>query len=461
MALTSVETVPVALPRQRVGGEDRARAPEPRRTPLLDARWVVDLAASGGAAAATGLASRSLLLMSVLVLVWARVPRAVTQRGAWPPGETGRLLRRCVTTVGLLVLVDQVAATPAREVDMVVATLAALLGSVVGGQAVARIPVLAGTRAAARQLVVHREQDEVSAEDLGLAETATLHRLVGRADPVSVIAHKAKLARADEVVLLPEAGLSADQLRRLGWQLERLGASLRLVTPLRSLTEHRLRVRPLGEHVTVDVLPRALAGVPATLKGWSERLLALVALTCAGPVLLVVMALIRLESPGSPIFRQVRVGKDGQPFTMFKLRSMYSGSELAKKELEAQNQHGADGVLFKMKRDPRVTRVGALIRRSSLDEVPQLVNVVRGEMSLIGPRPGLPAEVEKYDETATRRLAVLPGLTGLWQVSGRSDLSWKESVELDLHYVENWRPLLDLQIVARTFHAVVSAKGAD
>jgi lipopolysaccharide/colanic/teichoic acid biosynthesis glycosyltransferase len=157
-------------------------------------------------------------------------------------------------------------------------------------------------------------------------------------------------------------------------------------------------------------------------------------------------------------FMQTRVGRDGQMFRLFKFRTMVVDAEQRKLELEAQNE-GA-GVLFKMRRDPRVTMVGATLRRWSLDELPQLLNVVIGDMSMVGPRPALPREVARYGDHMRRRLVVKPGITGLWQVSGRSGLSWEESFRLDLRYVDNWSIMLDLQIMWKTFSAVAGGSGA-
>jgi lipopolysaccharide/colanic/teichoic acid biosynthesis glycosyltransferase len=177
------------------------------------------------------------------------------------------------------------------------------------------------------------------------------------------------------------------------------------------------------------------------------------------PVLAVIAVCIRLDSDGPALFRQQRVREGGRRFTMLKFRTMSVDAEQAKAALTALNDHG-NGILFKMRNDPRVTRVGRVLRATSLDELPQLVNVLRGEMSLVGPRPALPSEVALYDETAERRLAVKPGLTGLWQVSGRSNLSWDESLRLDLHYVDNWRHRIDLGILVRTIKTVVRRDGA-
>jgi len=169
-------------------------------------------------------------------------------------------------------------------------------------------------------------------------------------------------------------------------------------------------------------------------------------------------AAIRLSSKGPALFRQTRVGVDGREFTMLKFRSMVVDAEARREDLLGLSD--GNGVLFKMRDDPRVTKVGKVIRRFSVDELPQLINVVRGDMSLVGPRPPLPEEVAGYSSDATRRLRVRPGVTGLWQVSGRSDLSWEESLRLDLRYVDNWSMALDLSILWRTWRAVVQGAGA-
>jgi lipopolysaccharide/colanic/teichoic acid biosynthesis glycosyltransferase len=168
--------------------------------------------------------------------------------------------------------------------------------------------------------------------------------------------------------------------------------------------------------------------------------------------------IIRLSDGGPALFRQTRVGRDGRAFTVFKFRTMVPDAEERKSHLVALNE--SDGVLFKMRRDPRITVVGGWLRRWSLDELPQLLNVLIGDMSLVGPRPALPQEAALYGDHVRRRLAVSPGITGLWQVNGRSDLAWDESVRLDLRYVENWSFVLDLQILWKTFSAVFGGSGA-
>lgn len=188
------------------------------------------------------------------------------------------------------------------------------------------------------------------------------------------------------------------------------------------------------------------------------RLIAALALVIAAPVVLLICLGIFLNSPGNPIFKQRRIGLGGEAFTLYKFRTMHPDAEHRRHLLHHLNE--MDEVLFKVRRDPRVFWFGRLLRRLSLDEVPQLWNVVKGEMSIVGPRPALPSEVEQYSERERQRLLVPPGLTGLWQISGRSDLPWSKAIELDLQYVEERSALLDLKIVAGTLPSVLSGRGA-
>lgn len=194
------------------------------------------------------------------------------------------------------------------------------------------------------------------------------------------------------------------------------------------------------------------------LKRGLDMLVAGIALILAAPFMGLTALAIRLDSPGPIFFLQTRVGFRGQTFKCYKFRSMYTDAERRKQELMAINE--ADGPVFKMKRDPRITRVGRIIRKLSIDELPQLLNVLRGEMSLVGPRPAVPSEVARYEFDQLARLDAMPGITGLQQVSGRSDLSFKRWVELDLEYIEHQSVLKDLEILARTIPAVVFGKGA-
>jgi lipopolysaccharide/colanic/teichoic acid biosynthesis glycosyltransferase len=183
------------------------------------------------------------------------------------------------------------------------------------------------------------------------------------------------------------------------------------------------------------------------------------ALAVAAALMLAIATAVRVTSPGPALYGQVRIGRRGAPFTMWKFRSMVADAEDRRADIAHLDVHG-NGHLFKIPADPRVTPLGRWLRRFSLDELPQLLNVVRGEMSLVGPRPPLPREVLTYDSATRRRLSVTPGITGLWQVSGRSDLTAEESIALDLRYVDSWSLRLDLSILLRTARAVLGSDGA-
>lgn len=193
-------------------------------------------------------------------------------------------------------------------------------------------------------------------------------------------------------------------------------------------------------------------------KRLADRVVGAAILGAAAIPMLAIAAAIRATSQGPALFGQVRVGRGGAPFTMWKFRSMVADAEVRRCEVDHLDIHG--GSLFKIPADPRVTPVGRWLRRLSLDELPQLINVVQGQMSLVGPRPPLPREVLTYDATTRRRLSVRPGLTGLWQISGRSDLSAEESIRLDLRYIDEWSYGLDLRILLRTARAVIRSDGA-
>ena len=265
-------------------------------------------------------------------------------------------------------------------------------------------------------------------------------------------------ADADTVVVLSCPELDGAALRRLAWRLERDEVDLVVASALIDVAGARTTIRPFDGLPMLHVEHPRLHGGARVVKDLVDRIGALALLILFGPLLLVVALCVRVTSRGPVLFRQVRVGRDGSEFRIFKFRSMYVDAEARLAELRHLNEH--DGVLFKMRDDPRVTPAGRWLRRLSLDELPQLLNVIAGQMSLVGPRPPLPAEVAVYADDVRRRLAVKPGMTGLWQVSGRSDLSWEEAVRLDLRYVENWSLSLDLVILLRTMTAVVRSSGA-
>ncbi|MEV4803523.1 sugar transferase [Nonomuraea sp. NPDC049421] len=261
---------------------------------------------------------------------------------------------------------------------------------------------------------------------------------------------------ADTVAVLACPEMDGQALRRLAWRLERTLTELVVAPALMDVAGPRTMIRPVAGMPLLHVEHPELAGARQLVKNVFDRLVALALLVLLAPLLAGLAVAVRVTSPGPALFRQTRVGRDGRLFTIVKFRTMRRGSEQQKVTLVSDR----DGVLFKLRNDPRVTPLGAFMRRHSLDELPQLINVVFGHMSLVGPRPPLPEEVARYGDDVRRRLLVRPGLTGLWQVSGRSDLSWEESVRLDLRYVENWSLMLDLQILWKTWSAVARGQGA-
>lgn len=271
--------------------------------------------------------------------------------------------------------------------------------------------------------------------------------------PESEVLVQAHELQVDVVAVSSSAGLGPTGLRQLGWALEGTDIDLVVAPGIMDVAGPRVLTRPVQGLPLIHVEAPTFAGPQLVLKAIMDRVGALVAIVLFAPVLAAVAVAVRLEDGGPILFAQERVGRDGELFRMFKFRSMVPDAETRLPELLDANE--ACGPLFKVRQDPRVTTTGSFIRRYSLDELPQLLNVLRGEMSLVGPRPPLPREVAEYEDDARRRLLVKPGMTGLWQINGRSDLSWEESVRLDLYYVENWTPVLDLMIMWRTAQVVV------
>ncbi|SFP22331.1 Undecaprenyl-phosphate galactose phosphotransferase, WbaP/exopolysaccharide biosynthesis polyprenyl glycosylphosphotransferase [Geodermatophilus dictyosporus] len=278
---------------------------------------------------------------------------------------------------------------------------------------------------------------------------------VGGLDDVAATA--ARLG-ADTVAVTSASETAAEYLRRLSWQLEGTGVELLVAPGLIEVAGPRLHIRPFEGLPLLSVEQPRFEGWQRVVKGGLDRVVAALAIVLLAPVLLAIAAAVKLTSPGPLLYRQERIGVNGRSFTMYKFRSMVVDADRQVDALRTQNM--SDGLLFKMRSDPRVTPVGRLLRRLSLDELPQLLNVLGGTMSLVGPRPPLPSEVARYEPPVHRRLLVKPGLTGLWQVSGRSDLPWEEAVRLDLRYVENWSLAMDLLILVRTARAVLSRSGA-
>ena len=264
---------------------------------------------------------------------------------------------------------------------------------------------------------------------------------------------------ADTIAVCGSASAEPGELRRLAWQLEGTGVDLVVAPQLTDIAGPRVHIRPIEGLPLLHVEEPTLSGPGWLAKNLMDRVVAGFGLLCLSPVLLAIAISIRLSDPGPVFFRQPRVGHEGRTFRVWKFRTMYVDAEERKASLKELELNESDGMLFKMKEDPRIFPMGQRLRASSLDELPQLINVLKGEMSLVGPRP-LPADDGDYLGDVRRRLLVRPGITGLWQVSGRSDLSWDEAVRLDLYYVDNWSLTYDLGILWRTIWVVLRRKGA-
>jgi exopolysaccharide biosynthesis polyprenyl glycosylphosphotransferase len=265
---------------------------------------------------------------------------------------------------------------------------------------------------------------------------------------------------ADTVAVTSSASFGPSRVRKLSWELEDTNAELILAPALTNIAGPRVHNHPVAGLPLIHVDRPTYHGANHILKKSFDIVGSLALIVLFAPILLGFAAAIKLTSKGPVFFRQDRVGINGEIFKMIKFRSMVLDAETRLAKLQGEQHDAGNLVLFKMRNDPRITKIGKFIRRFSIDELPQLFNVVMGNMSLVGPRPPLKAEVELYGDDARRRLLVKPGMTGLWQVSGRSDLTWDDTVRLDLYYVENWSITGDLVIIWKTAKAVVSSAGA-
>jgi exopolysaccharide biosynthesis polyprenyl glycosylphosphotransferase len=263
---------------------------------------------------------------------------------------------------------------------------------------------------------------------------------------------------ADTIVVASKPESAPDFIKHLSWQLEGTAAELVLSSRLTDVAGPRISLRQVEGLPLIRVRIPDYEGSAHLAKRALDIAVSGLAVVAIALITPVIALAIKLDDGGPVFFRQTRIGKDGTEFGMLKFRTMCTDAEAKLAALKTQDE--GNGVMFKMKHDPRVTRVGAFLRKTSLDELPQFWNVLRGDMSVVGPRPPLPVEVATYDGTVARRLYIKPGITGLWQISGRSDLSWDDSIRLDLRYVENWSLISDLQIMFRTGRAMIQPKGA-
>jgi exopolysaccharide biosynthesis polyprenyl glycosylphosphotransferase len=464
--------------------------------PLVSARaWLAGLAALDLAVAAlatvagmrvrlSGLpVGRAYVVLGVaLPVVWVAVLRL---SGAYDR----RLLAagieeyRRVTTAGTWLLAGVAAGSYATHADLsrglvalttplvIGLTLAARLGArralqrhLVRGRALHRV-VVAGSREQVRELVRHMRRARragvrvVGACVPGGAESVDLPGgAVPVLGPVHTVAAAARRVGADTIAVTGGDGLPNGGLRQLSWQLEGTGIHLVVAPAITDIAGPRIAVRPVDGLPLLHVEEPQFTGGQRLLKEVADRLCATLLLLALSPLLLAIAAAVRAGDGGPVLFRQVRVGHHGREFVLWKFRTMRHGAEGERDALLHLNEH--DGPLFKMRSDPRVTAVGGWLRRHSLDELPQLWNVVTGSMSLVGPRPPLPSEAARFPEDVQRRLLVKPGITGLWQVSGRADLSWEETVRLDLYYVENWSVTMDAALLWKTVATVLRGAGA-
>jgi exopolysaccharide biosynthesis polyprenyl glycosylphosphotransferase len=329
----------------------------------------------------------------------------------------------------------------------------------------ALIPLmLVGDEHAVRRFADHLFRDRshgyqvVGACVPGAARTLTTR---GRTFPVvgtpDDLVSAARHLGAESVAVAGPTPFEELTLQQVAWRLERSGIDLMVAPDVADLAGPRIRITPLTGLPLLHITEPRLDGLSRKAKAWCERILAVPITIVACPVLLLVTVAVLIDSGRPVLYRQTRVGYRGRQFQILKFRTMVADADTRLIDLVNRNEH--DGALFKIRRDPRMTRLGRWLRKYSLDELPQLLNVLTGDMVLIGPRPCRPQEIERFGPAESRRFLAHPGMTGLWQVSGRSDLPWEDAVRCDLYYVENWSPLLDFMIMCRTVRVVVAGSG--
>lgn len=297
---------------------------------------------------------------------------------------------------------------------------------------------------------------------LGPSRAKEVITVAGRDIPIvgtdEAILDAVQRSGVDTVALAATHHLSPVEIRRLMWELETVGVDLMVAPGLIDIADQRLTSRPVAGMAVFEITKPQYSRANSFLKRSFDVVFATAALLAVSPIMVLTAIAVRLTSPGPIFYRSERIGIDGQPFRMTKFRSMYTDADSRQADLIAAN--GGNALYFKMKDDPRVTKVGKVIRKFSIDEVPQFFDVLSGAMSVVGPRPQVRREVDTYDDLVSRRLSVKPGLTGLWQVSGRNDLEVEDAVRMDLSYVENWSLLQDLLIIAKTVRTVIAGSGA-
>lgn len=457
---------------------ERRHARRLAATDVLVTSTVVAVAAVVGVRAGAPFAA-SVLTAAITLALWLTVLAVSGSRQHRAMGTGSLEYKRVVNatggTFGALAVISEIVQGEGLRTQMLIALpvgLVALLVTRWRWRSWLRAKRRKGEHAS-RTLIVGRRRDvDYVTRQLALADNgyavvalaftdaldhtdAALVRHVVSADDIARVARE---EYADTIVVASIPDDDPDFARSLAWQLEGTAAELIMSSRLTDVAGPRISLSQIEGLPLIHVKIPVFEGTAHTLKRLLD--LGVSALACAFVALLTpaIALAIKLDSPGPVFFRQRRVGRDGREFTMYKFRSM---TDTAEQELaELLPSHDGAGLLFKMRADPRVTRVGRVLRKYSLDELPQFFNVLRGDMSISGPRPPLPSEVRNYAGRVFRRLYIKPGITGLWQVSGRSDLSWEESVSLDLRYVENWSVTLDLMIMWRTIRVMLRPVGA-
>ena len=420
---------------------------------------------------------------AIVVVLWAVAMDAFRSRDLKVVGvgadEYKRVVAACVTFFGVLAIILVVGGVRSAQWFFIVAAPVGTIALLVSrwawrkwlykqrafGHFLSRVVVVGKRKdvikvirqidrnSGAAYAVVGAVIDRSDAEaDEGVFRDIRVHRGLDEA------ADFASQIGSDGIVVAGQPTRSGDYIQDLAWELEGKSLELILATSLANVAGPRIHYRPVDGLPLLHVEIPQFEGGKHVLKRVMDITLSSVALLFLSPLFLLLAIMVRADSAGPALFSQERVGRGGRTFQIYKFRSMVTNAPELLDTLKAANE--GSGLLFKMKDDPRVTRLGRILRKYSLDELPQIWNVLIGDMSLVGPRPPLPNEVEEYEDRVRRRLYIKPGLTGMWQVNGRSALSWEDSVRLDLYYVENWSVVGDLMIMWRTVKVLVAPVGA-
>jgi len=428
-------------------------------------------------------AARFALMSALVVLAWAFSLSAFRSRDPRVVGigasEYKRVAHASTTTFGLLAVVFLVFQADTARWFLTLAFPLGLFSLLLGrwlwrqwlmsqrktGHFLSRVIVI-GKKPDVEKVVAQIRTSSGAAYSVvgAVVEEDDTAPAAGQLDDVVVLSGMARAAEfartlgVEGVVVAGQPSGGSDYIHDLAWQLEGTTADLILATSLANVAGPRIHFRPVEGLPLIHVEIPQFDGAKHVAKRAMDVTIAATALLILAPLFAVIAIMVRLDSEGSSFFAQERVGRGGEPFRIFKFRSMNAAAPQQLETLTASSE--GNGVLFKMKNDPRVTRLGRTLRKYSLDELPQLWNVLVGDMSLVGPRPPLAQEVSAYEDHVHRRLYIKPGLTGMWQVNGRSNLSWEDSVRLDLYYVENWSIMGDLIILWRTVKVVAQPVGA-